>query len=98
MIGLPETLDALASVLNYDALPKRAVNNSLIRTILSLVFTTTGAVSVMMVVIGGIKYASSQGDPQAISKAKNTIVYAVVGLLVSIFSLSIIGFVLGRVA
>lgn len=98
MIGLPEILDTLASVLNYDALPKRQVNDSLIRTILSLVFTVTGALSVMMIVIGGIKYASSQGDPQAVSKAKNTIIYAVVGVVVSIFSLTIVGFVLGRVA
>ena len=98
MIGFHESLDLLSSILNYDALPKRPVDNSLVRTILSLVFTITGALSVLMVVIGGLKYASSQGDPQAISKAKHTIIYAIVGLIVSIFSLTIVGFVLGRVA
>lgn len=98
MIGLQESLDVVAAVLNYDALPKRPVNDGLIRTVLSLVFTITGALAVMMIVIGGIKYSSSQGDPQAISRAKNTIIYAVVGVVVSIFSLTIVGFVLGRVA
>lgn len=98
MIEFREALDVMAGILNYDALPKRQVNNSLIRTGLTLVFTIVGALSVMMIVIGGIKYASSQGDPQAISKAKNTIIYAVVGVIVSIFSITIVGFVLGRVA
>lgn len=87
-----------AQRLNYDQLPKRQANDDLLQTILSLVFTVTGAISVMMVVIGGIKYASSQGDPQAVSKAKGTIIYAIVGLIVSIFAVSIVSFVIGRVA
>jgi heme/copper-type cytochrome/quinol oxidase subunit 2 len=91
-------LTLFAQRLNYEQLPQRAANDDLVQSILSLVFTVTGAISVMMVVIGGIKYASSQGDPQAVSKAKGTIIYAVVGLIVSIFAVTIVSFVVGRVA
>lgn len=93
-----QTVFTLAQSLNYNALPHTAANDDLIKNILSLVFVTSGAIAVMMVVIGGLKYASSQGDPQGVSKAKNTIIYAIVGLVVSIFSLTIVSFTLGKVA
>ena len=79
-------------------LPRTQANEALLKNILSLVFIATGSIAVMMVVIGGLKYSSSQGDPQGVSKAKNTIIYAIVGLVVSIFSLTIVSFTIGRVA
>lgn len=88
----------VGQTINYNSLPHTAANDDLLKNILSLVFITIGAIAVMMVVIGGLKYASSQGDPQAVSKAKNTIIYAIVGLVVSIFSLTIVSFTVGRVA
>lgn len=91
-------LYVLAQELDLSKLPQRAADDSLLQTGLSIVFTITGAIAVMMVVIGGIKYASSQGDPQAVSKAKGTIIYAIVGLVVSIFAITIVSFVIGRVA
>lgn len=84
--------------LNTGCLPQTQATSGLIETVLNIVFVILGAIAVMMVVIGGIKYASSQGDPQAISKAKGTIIYAIVGLLVAIFARAIIGFVFGRVS
>ena len=83
---------------NVDALPRGDASPATIENVLNIVFVILGAIAVMMVVIGGIKYAASQGDPQAISKAKGTIIYAIVGLLVAIFARAIIGFVFGRVA
>jgi len=98
MIENLQALYMLGQNITYDALPQTPANEALIKRILSLVFIATGAIAVMMVVIGGLKYASSQGDPQNISKAKNTILYAIVGLVVSIFSLTIVSFTIGRVA
>ncbi len=79
-------------------LPKTEATPATIQTALSIVFVIIGAIAVMMVVIGGIKYAASQGDPQAVSKAKGTIIYAIIGLVISILSTVIVGFVFGRVA
>lgn len=84
--------------LDTSSLPRVEATQGQFQNLLSLVFVVTGALAVMMVVIGGIKYASSQGDPGAISKAKGTIIYALVGLVLSIFAVTIVSFVFGRVA
>lgn len=87
-----------AQVINFSPLPHQSgVGAKEIQTILTIVFTTTGAVAVLMVIIGGIKYASSQGEPQSTAKAKNTIIYAVVGLVISIFAVAIVDFVIGHI-
>ncbi len=86
---------AQASAPNHSGftnLPTTAATTGAIQTIMTVVFTITGAIAVVIVTIGGIKYASSQGDPQAIAKAKGTIIYAAVGLIISIFAVAIIQF------
>ena len=61
--------------------------------VIQLVMTILGAVAVIMIVIGGIKYTISQGDSSALTSAKNTILYSVIGLVVAISATAIIGFV-----
>ena len=68
-----------------------------IQKLLTLVFTVAGSIAVILVIIGGIKYITSQGDPQSVSKAKQTIIYALVGLIICIFAVAIVQFVIGRV-
>lgn len=55
-----------------------------------------GALSVIMVIIGGLRYVLSGGDSNAVSGAKNTVLYALVGLAVAIFSQAIVTFVLSK--
>lgn len=62
----------------------------------SLLAKIVGIVSVIMVIIGGLKYVLASGDPSNISSAKNTIMYALVGLAVAVVAQSIIVFVLNR--
>ena len=57
-----------------------------------------GAVSVVMIIFGGIKYTISQGDSSAVTSAKNTILYAVVGLVVAILAYAVIHYVIGALA
>jgi hypothetical protein len=52
-----------------------------------------GAVAVVMIVIGGMKYTTSNGDSAAITSAKNTILYSVVGLVIAIMAYAIVNFV-----
>lgn len=56
-----------------------------------------GIVSVIFVIVGGIKYIFSGGDSSATSSAKNTILYALVGLVVAVLAREIIMFVLGKI-
>ena len=65
----------------------------IIKTIVEVLLMAVGAISIIMIVIGGILFALSSGDAQKAAKARNTILYAVVGLIVSIFASAIVNFV-----
>ncbi len=57
-----------------------------------------GAVSVIMLIIGGIRYVVSGGDSGAVTSAKNTILYAVVGIIVAILAYALVNFVISSFA
>lgn len=63
---------------------------------LGILFGVVAVVSVLMVAIGGIQFIMSQGDPQAAGRARMTIVYAALGLVISISAEAIVAFVLGK--
>jgi hypothetical protein len=54
-----------------------------------------GAISVIMLIIGGIRYVVSGGDSSAVTAAKNTILYAIVGIIVALLAYALVNFVLG---
>lgn len=54
-----------------------------------------GAVSVIMLIIGGIRYTVSGGDSGAVTSAKNTILYAIVGIVVALLAYALVNFVVG---
>jgi hypothetical protein len=64
-------------------------------TISNVMLFAVGAVSVVMVIIGGLRYVISGGNSGNITAAKNTILYAVVGLVIAIMAYAIINFVIG---
>lgn len=57
-----------------------------------------GAVSVVMIILGGLRYTTSNGDSQNIQSAKNTILYAVIGLVVAILGYAIVEYVISALA
>lgn len=76
--------------------PKNNDVYNIIGNIVQILIAVTGIVSVIMIVIGGITYATSAGDPSQTKRGKDTVIYAVVGLVVAIMAYAIVGFVLGR--
>ena len=70
--------------------------NGIIKTIVEVLLTAVGTISIIMIVIGGIMFALSSGDAQKAAKARNTVLYAVVGLAVSLFASAIVNFVFNR--
>jgi hypothetical protein len=70
----------------------------LVRKITNIFSVVVGAVSVIMIIIGGFRYIISGGDSSGVSGAKNTILYAIVGLVIVIFAQVIIRFILTNVA
>lgn len=53
-----------------------------------------GALSVIMIIIGGFRYVLSGGKTTSVTTAKNTVIYAIIGLIVALLSYAIINFVL----
>ena len=67
--------------------------DTLIRNVINILLWAIGIVSVIMIIIGGIRYATSNGDSNQVTAAKNTIMYAVIGLVIAIFAYAIVNFV-----
>jgi len=70
--------------------------NSIIKTIINVVSIVVGVVAVIMIVFGGLKYITSGGESNSVSSAKNTIIYAIVGLVVVALAQFIVRFVLDK--
>lgn len=66
-----------------------------IETITNVLLFLVGVVSVIMLIIGGFRYTTSNGDSGQIKSAKDTILYAIVGLLVAIMAYAIVRWVVG---
>ena len=71
---------------------------TIIKTIVNVLLYILGAVAVIMIVIGGIKYTTSNGDSNAVTSAKNTILYSVIGLVVALFAFAIVNFIVDKFA
>ena len=98
MIPLLTKVAAIFDENKFD-LPKSAGADSgnTVRTVLTFVFQIAGVISVLMVTMGAFQYVISQGDAQKVAKAKNTIMYAVIGLVVAITGVGIVNYVIKKV-
>lgn len=90
---LAQGISITAGDLGLQDAPKD-VSESNLESILMTVFLWAGIVAVLVIIIGGIRYATSGGDPNGVKSAKNTILYAVVGLVVVIMASAITQFVI----
>ncbi|MES2630736.1 MAG: hypothetical protein V4611_02155 [Patescibacteria group bacterium] len=70
--------------------------DDLVKTIVNTLLFVVGALSVVMIIVGGVFYTTSAGDSSNVTKAKNTILYAVVGLVVSFLAYALVNWVIGK--
>jgi hypothetical protein len=70
-------------------------DQGIVKTITNVMLFIIGAVAVIMLVIGGIRYTVSNGDQGAVKSAKDTILYAIIGIVVAILAYAIVNFVVG---
>ena len=68
-----------------------------IKTVIRYLLIISGIVSVVMVIIGGLKYTTSNGDSAKLSSAKNTIMYAIIGVIISALAYAIVDYVFLRI-
>lgn len=64
------------------------------KTVTNVLLFIIGAVAVIMLVIGGIRYTISNGDQAQVTAAKNTILYAIIGIVVAILAYAAVNFVI----
>lgn len=62
--------------------------------IINTILLVLGIVAVIMIIVGGFRYVLSGGDASNVTAAKNTIMYAVIGLIVAVLAYAIVNFVL----
>lgn len=65
-----------------------------IQRLVNTLLYITGALAVIMLIIGAIRYSASAGNSSQTTAAKNTILYSIVGLVVAVFAYAIVNFVL----
>jgi hypothetical protein len=71
---------------------------SLIKTIVNILSLVVGAAAVIMIILSGMKFISSGGDPQKVGSAKSSLIYALIGLIVVALTQAIIHFTLDNAA
>ncbi len=81
---------------NINDEASEGVNNT-VNLIINIFSWVVGVVSVIMIIWGGFKYITSGGDAGSVTSAKNTILYAIVGLIIVALAQVIVKFVLGNV-
>jgi hypothetical protein len=95
---LAVSLDACQGLLNLPGCGGGGVfdKGGVFTKVANFLILVTGVVAVIMLIIGGLRYVISGGNPQATKGAKDTILYAIIGLVVVIAAWAIVNFVVGR--
>lgn len=82
---------------NQWGLPEAKLDSTNFGNLLQIVFGMAGAITILLVAYGAFRYVISQGDPGATAKAKDTIMYALIGMVLCVFAFGIVSFVMGRI-
>ena len=69
---------------------------AIIPRLINLMLFIVGILAVIMLIWGGIRYTTSGGNANSVTAAKNTIMYAIIGLVIAIFAYAIVNWVVGE--
>lgn len=87
-----------ANTAKGSGMPSELVGvNGVFTRITNTVLYAVGIISVIMLIYGGLRYVISGGDSKKVTDAKNTIMYAIIGLIISILAYAIVNFVINAV-
>lgn len=78
-------------------IPTTTANQGRMDETIAIAFGILGSIAVLMFVIGGIMYILSKGNPGDMAKAKDTLIYAAVGMGIIIMSYAIVAFVISSI-
>ena len=72
--------------------------NDAVIGIINAIIGVLGVIAVLVIILGGVQYMTSAGDAGKVKKAKDTILYGVIGLIICIFAAAIVNFIIAKVA
>ena len=87
-----ELFDLFAQ-LDLKEVPQTRATNATLQNIVAVIAIIAGAIAVLIIVLAGLRYITSRGNPNETAKAKDAIIYAVVGLIIIISAFSIVNYV-----
>lgn len=85
---------AALDLIDKNALPLAKKNT--VQIIMGDIFTILGALAFLMVIISGLRYITARGNPESITKAKNNIMYSLIGLAIVILASTIVNYIIGK--
>lgn len=89
------TLQEGAEAARCDGCPRDLFgDNGVFKQVTNTVLYIVGIIAVIMLIIGGIRYVTSGGDAKKVTDAKNTVLYAIIGLIISFLAFAIVNFVI----
>ena len=89
------TLQEGAQAAQCDGCPSNLFGNEgVFRQVTNVILYIVGIVAVIMLIIGGIRYIVSGGDSKKVTDAKNTVLYAIIGLVICFLAFAIVNFVI----
>jgi hypothetical protein len=91
-------LSQFAGVIDLSPLPHSNANQSAVATMLAIAFGLAASIALLIIVISGFRYITAQGDPNTVAQARKGILYAIIGLVVTMAAYSIIIFVIKGVS
>lgn len=89
------TLQEGAEAARCDGCPENLFGDTgVFKQVTNVVLYIVGVIAVIMLIMGGIKYVISGGDAKKVTDAKNTVLYAIIGLVISFLAFAIVNFVI----
>jgi hypothetical protein len=96
-IATARTVDTACEGVKAAGGPANCTGNNLevfLTRIVNILLFIIGTISVIMIIVGGLRYVLSGGDAGSIKAGKDTVIYAIIGLVVAIMAYAIVNFVL----
>lgn len=87
----------IATQIDLNPLPQPQTDQNEVKTVIQIVIAIIGALALLFIVISGLRYVISSGDPQDTAKAKSGIIYALAGLVLALSAEAIVTWVIGNV-
>jgi hypothetical protein len=94
---IKDALQQIAITANEIGIPKVEASDTTLQQIVGGVFLAIGSIAVFFLLVAAARYVTANGEQGKISQAKNSILYSLVGIVISVLGFTIVQFVIGKV-